>query len=746
MAIPAAETVLQGLNEAQARAVQVTQGPLLILAGPGSGKTRVITYRIAYLVKVCGVWPSRIMALTFTNKAAREMKARLERLLPGANQGLTVGTFHATCAQVLRRDGQAAGIPRDFAIYDDGDQMQVMKRALGDLDLDSKRYAPRNILSTLSHAKSELLGPEAFAQQAGSYYEEIVARCYARYQELLDQARALDFDDLLLKAVELWRGQPEVLKKYQDRYNHLLVDEFQDTNVAQYVFARTLASLSRNICVVGDPDQSIYSWRSADIRNILNFERDYPDATVIALEQNYRSTQTILEAASAVIAPNTQRKEVRLWTENSRGLAIKIVEAADEREEARLALEEAERLVQAGRPRREIAFMYRTNAQSRALEEACVRYGVPYHLVGATRFYERREIKDILCYLRLIHNPYDDVSLARVLNVPSRGIGQRTADELEGFAQRRGVPLYTALQLLAGGEDDSAPPDVAAGPPAGTPSRRSLQLLSGFLSLLHSLMEEAQALDPPALLERVIERTGYRDYTLEQPDGEERLENIQELRTVASEFTAGDPAEALVSFLEQVALVSDADDTEPDRDALTLITLHQAKGLEFPVVFITGLEEGVLPHRRSFDDPAQMEEERRLCYVGITRAKERLYLLRARHRASGGPSGPNPPSRFLADIPERLLAGARQPVASHPGRPWTWGAARAGPGAPSQGAPSQVAPAFAVGARVRHPTFGEGVVVKCEPAAGDQLVTVAFKGQASTKKLLLSLAKLERVE
>ena len=744
MAIPTAETVLQGLNEAQARAVQVTQGPLLILAGPGSGKTRVITYRIAYLVKVCGVWPSRIMALTFTNKAAREMKERLGQLLPGAAQGLTVGTFHAICAQVLRRDGEAGGVPRDFAIYDDGDQMQVMKRALADLDLDPKRYAPRNILSTLSHAKSELLGPEAFAQQAGSYYEEIVARCYARYQELLAQARALDFDDLLLKAVELWRGQPEVLKKYQDRYVHLLVDEFQDTNVAQYVFARTLASQSRNICVVGDPDQSIYSWRSADIRNILNFERDYPDAVVIALEQNYRSTQTILEAASQVIAPNTQRKEVRLWTHNPRGLAIRIVEAADEREEARLALEEAEKLVQAGRQRSEIAVMYRTNAQSRALEEGCVRYGIPYHLVGATRFYERREIKDLLCYLRLISNPYDDVSLARVLNVPSRGIGQRTADEVQAFAQRRGVPLYTGLQLLCGEEDDT--PGAAAGPPAGTLSGRSLQVLRRFLSLLHSLMEEEQALDPPALLDRVIERTGYRDYAREQPDGEERLENIQELRAVASEFAAGDPAEALVSFLEQVALVSDADDAEPDRDALTLITLHQAKGLEFPVVFITGLEEGVLPHRRSFDDPAQMEEERRLCYVGITRAKERLYLLRARHRASGGPSGPNPPSRFLADIPERLLAGARQPGPAGAGRPWTWGAARAaGEGSLSPGAPSQAAPAFAVGARVRHPTFGEGVVVKCEPAAGDQLVTVAFKGQAALKRLLLSFAKLERV-
>ncbi|MBI3953772.1 MAG: ATP-binding domain-containing protein, partial [Chloroflexi bacterium] len=387
--------------------------------------------------------------------------------------------------------------------------------------------------------------------------------------------------------------------------------------------------------------------------------------------------------------------------------------------------------------RREIAVMYRTNAQSRALEESCSRYGVPYHLVGATRFYDRREVKDVIAYLRLIHNPYDNLSLGRVLNVPPRGIGQRTADELTAFAQERRVPLYTALQLLCAEES----PDSAA-----APSRRSVHTLSGLLSLLHSLMQEAPSLDPPALLDQVIERTRYRDYTLEQPDGEERLENLQELRAVATEFAGGDPAKGLVSFLEQVALVSDADNADPSHDALTLITLHQAKGLEFPIVFITGLEEGVLPHRRSFDDPAQMEEERRLCYVGITRAKERLYLLRALRRSGGGQSGPNPPSRFLSDIPEGLVAGARKPAGAAQerlaGQPWTWSAARAAEAAPPD---SSGPPAFEAGARVRHPTFGEGVVVSCEPAAGDQLVTVAFKGQAAIKKLLLSFARLERV-
>ncbi|MBI4498657.1 MAG: UvrD-helicase domain-containing protein, partial [Chloroflexi bacterium] len=636
---------LQGLNPAQREAAERLGGPLLILAGPGSGKTRVITHRIAYLVRTVGVSPHRIMAVTFTNKAAREMRERLTTLLGRGTEDLTLGTFHAICARILRTEAEHAGLERSFVIYDDDDQMAILKRSMQDLSLDPKQVNPRAVLSAISSAKAELLTPEAYAERGHSYFHEVVQRVYTRYQTLLAESKALDFDDLIMRTVQLLRDRPEVLAKYQGRYLHVLIDEFQDTNIAQYALAQCVAGKHRNICVVGDDDQMVYSWRHADIRNILHFERDFPDAQVVYLEQNYRSTKTILEAAGSVIAANRQRKQKHLWTENGEGVPITVKEAYDEREEAWYVVQEIERLTAEGRHRpRDIAVMYRTNAQSRALEEAMVRYGVRYKLVGGTRFYERREIKDLLAYLRVAHNPYDSVSLLRIINVPHRGIGQRTVDELSRRARALGVPVYAALQTVvdaaANGERDSAL------------APRSVAALSGFLALVNEILAAAQADPLTAVLDHIAERVGYRRHlTQDDEDGEERWENIQELRAVASQYAGLPPGQALTTFLEEVALVADVDSLDDQADAVVLITLHAAKGLEFPVVFIVGMEDGLFPHLRSLDDPNQMEEERRLCYVGITRAKERLYLVRAFRRNLMGNSVPNPPSRFLKDIP-----------------------------------------------------------------------------------------------
>ncbi|MFQ5826943.1 MAG: ATP-dependent helicase, partial [Dehalococcoidia bacterium] len=632
--------ILAGLNPAQKEAVETVEGPLLILAGPGSGKTRVIAHRVAYLVKVWGIRPRRIMAVTFTNKAAGEMRERLAQLLGEAVANLTLGTFHAICARILRQEGKALGLDRGFAIYDADDQLSLIKRSLQDVGLDPQQYSPRAILSAISAAKSRLLRVGDFAQQSSSYFDEVVHRVYERYQELLTQSQALDFDDLLMRTVYLFRDHPEVLSRYQSRYLHLLIDEFQDTNIAQYALAREVAGKHRNICVVGDPDQSIYSWRSADLRNILSFERDYPEARVVYLEQNYRSTQTILDAAAEIIARNRQRKPKNLWTDNEAGPPLTVVETYTEQEEAQFVASEVERLGERGRTRAgDCAVMYRTNAQSRALEETFIRYGIPYKLVGATRFYERREIRDIIAYLRLIHNPMDGVSLARIINVPGRGIGQRTLEEFSRWAQAQGVPLYRGLQTLKEKHDGGVPL---------TP--RATQTLLGFLTLMEELVAASREIGLPELFDLVLERTGYRDYVLAGEDGEDRWDNILELRNVAQDYAAQEPGEALTSFLEGVALVSDVDDLDEKEDRVTLITLHQAKGLEFEVVFITGMEEGVLPHIRSFDDPDQMEEERRLCYVGVTRAKKLLYLVRSFQRTLSGMGGPRLPSRFLEDI------------------------------------------------------------------------------------------------
>jgi DNA helicase-2/ATP-dependent DNA helicase PcrA len=798
-------SILEGLNPAQHDAVVHAEGPLLILAGPGSGKTRVIAHRIAHLIQEVTVPPGRIMAVTFTNKAARELRDRVDALLGGAARGITLGTFHAVCSRILRVDGERVGVPRGFAIYDDADQMALMKRVCAEYSLDPKQFPPRAILSVISRAKSDLLTPDAFARPVSSYFEEVTARCYQRYQAMLIENGALDFDDIIMKTVELLRENEDVQGHYLERYEHVLVDEFQDTNVAQYILARLLAPPpDANLCVVGDPDQSIYSWRSADIRNILNFERDYPKATVVHLEQNYRSTQTILDAAMRIIAANKQRREKTLWTEKGHGDPIVVYEAYNQEEEAAFVTGEIKRLTRNGLRLGDVAVMYRTNAQSRALEERLVNDRIPYRLVGGTRFYERREIKDLLAYLRLVLNPFDSISLERVLNVPPRRIGDRTQQELRTWASELGLPAYTALQLLAGetGNSKSGSAEGAAPLPGGVggvppvlldiseaeQTERDAQrapgfngrlpsldtpvvpspfasaartALVGFLELLNELIAGAPSRTVSQLLTLVIEKTRYHDYLIDgfPADGEERWENVMELRNVAAQFDELEPEHALMRFLEDVALMSDTDEYDERVEAVTLITLHAAKGLEFPVVFIVGMEEGLLPHMRSFDDPSQMEEERRLCYVGVTRAKDRLYLVRAFRRAQMGQGSHNPPSRFLKDLPAELVHVAQQGVEhaySRPMRPrqpsWTSQLGdvqpvrvRAGESEPPLRA--QVA-SFNAGDHVRHARFGEGIVINAAMTSNgaDQEVTVAFKGETGIKKLLLSFAPLEKLD
>ena len=669
--------------------------------------------------------------MTFTNKAAREMRQRLERLLGSRAEGLTCSTFHSLCVSILRRDGHHIGVDRSFVIYDDDDTMSLLKRAMEEGQIDPKRYPLRAVSNIISGAKSKLIDPEAFAGVVSNYYEEIVLRVYERYESLLRQSRALDFDDLLSKTVKLLQDAPQALDKYQSRYLHLLVDEFQDTNVVQYVLARLLAGKYRNICVVGDPDQSIYSWRNADIRNILSsFQRDYPEAKVVNLAENYRSTKNIVEAAKGVIGSNQNRLENDLFTSKEQGRPLVVREGHNEDEEARMVVQEVDRLVrEEGLSLGDCAVMYRINAQSRAMEEACLRYGMTYRLIGGVRFYQRREVKDVVAYLRVVQNPYDEVSLNRIVNVPSRGIGSRTMEEVTRWAQNLELPLYAALQAIAAGEVGDVKPGIAP---------RAVAAIERFVSLIGYLIEQAEKVGAAGLIDLLLERIGYRNYLQEDERGEEQWENVRELRGQAAEveeLLAGEEDGSLAAFLERISLVSDVDSLDESKDALTLITLHQAKGLEFPVVFIIGLEERLLPHSRSMDDPAQMEEERRLFYVGITRAEERLYLFRAFRRRLMGMSMAGTPSRFLADIPRELI---EQPVAVSP--PWEWPRRRS-----QSEATAEAGPPLRTGDKVRHKAFGDGIVVNCIASGNDHEATVAFKGKAGVKRLLLSIAPLEKV-
>ncbi|MBK9940734.1 MAG: UvrD-helicase domain-containing protein [Kouleothrix sp.] len=778
------DDLLGNLNQAQQRAVQSLEGPVLVLAGPGSGKTRVLTHRIAYLIGQAGIDPYTIMAVTFTNKAAREMKERLDRLLgTGRAAALTVGTFHSICARFLRRDIVHLGRERDFAIYDADDQQRLMKRVLKDENLDEKKHPPRAIHAAISHAKNEYIDAEEYGRLGRTYYDEVVTRCFKRYQQLLRESNALDFDDLLVETVRLFEQHPQVLERYQDRYIYLLADEYQDTNRVQYLLLKQLAAKRRNIFVVGDEDQSVYAFRGADVRNIRMFESDYPEAQVVLLEQNYRSTQAILHVAQAVIQGGEKRKHAkRIWTENEPGTLVQIQEGYDQDEEAQSTAAEIARLIAGGEYHHsDIAIMYRTNAQSRALEEALIARGLRYQIVGGTRFYERKEIKDALAYLRLAHNPNDSVSFGRVLNWPGRGIGERTEDELNRWANSLAVPNYVALQLLAeeetekgarrqGDENRGDLFSASPGLPASTPlfNPRTKATLLGFLGLLDELIAQREQGDLAALMDCVFGRVGFHEALLREygeQEGADRWNNVQELRNAATNYINLPRENQLPVFLEEVALVADIDQVKEDRDTITCITLHQAKGLEYPVVFIVGLEEGLLPHSRSLDDKDALEEERRLFYVGATRAKQRLYLLYAFRRATFGRTSTAQPSRFLADIPKTLvklpprrtytpsqqttmfsgrsgLGGAAMPVRARAATP-ARSSVGAGAGGPPAGGARTVA--FFAGQKVRHATFGEGVVVSSKLVENDEEVTVAFTGKG-VKRLLASFAKLEKAE
>ena len=722
------DSLLDSLNPAQQRAVTTTEGPVLVIAGPGSGKTRVLTHRVAYLIQERGVRPWRIVAVTFTNKAAKEMKERLGALLGDADlSNLTIGTFHAICVRLLRREAQALGIDRNFVIYDDSDQQSLMRKAIKALNINDKLYRPRAMHNIISRAKTEMLAPEDF--EAHNYREEVARRIYARYEALLRENNALDFDDLLLRVVLAFREQPDLLEKYQRRYQYVMVDEFQDTNAVQYELVRQWAGGTRNLFSVGDEDQSIYAFRGADFYNVLRFEKDYPDTVKVLLEQNYRSTQTILDVANATIAPNTQRTPKTLFTKRKKGTLVFTHEAFDENQEGRWAVETIQNLIREGIAPGQCAIMYRTNAQSRALEDAFLSEGMPYKLVGATRFYARREIKDLMAYMRIIHNPYDTVSLARIINVPSRKIGSKSLDALTRWAESRGRTMHDALHDLA----------ETTQSPVSTAGRRALL---GFYDTWREWISLRTKISVIELLDKVIEQSGYSAHIQDgSQEGEDRWENVLELRAVASEYTHISTEEGLLTFLEEVSLVSDVDNLD-ETEAPTLLTLHAAKGLEFGIVFIVGLNEGLLPHSRSFDDPDGMEEERRLFYVGVTRARDRIYLSHTFRRTVFGSSELGEPSRFLSDIPSRLKLSAekRAPGQSRMSLGRTQSTNR------TARRPTHTAPDAPVrsGDKVSHPSFGEGTVIEVKQRGSDWDVTVAFKGRG-IKTLAASFARLEKL-
>ncbi|MGZ8513135.1 MAG: ATP-dependent helicase, partial [Candidatus Limnocylindria bacterium] len=657
------QEILARLNPPQQEAVSHIKGPLLILAGAGSGKTRVLAHRVAYLI-ASGVKPWQIVSVTFTNKAATEMRQRIAGLIgEDAAREATMGTFHAICARILRREGTAIGLTRSFTIYDRADQVALVKSILRRLDLDDKRFAPAGMLAWIGQRKDELADVATAKRQAGNYYDETAARVYETYQRQLGEDDAVDFDDLLMRTVFLFEQHPDVLAKYQSRWQHILVDEYQDTNRAQYLLCRHLAAKHKNLAVVGDDDQSIYSWRGADLRNILDFEADYPDAKVVKLEQNYRSTQTILDAAHSVVSRNAGRKDKKLWTDRGAGTQIELFDAYNEYEEAEFVARQVEKLV-GGASRGsmaklltsraddedgtlkygDVAVTYRVNAQSRVIEESFMRFGIPYQLVGGTRFYERREVKDALAYVRLARNPADRVALERIINVPARGIGAKTLEELRAAAESRGISLWQAVE--AADENANLAP-------------RSRAQLATFATLMRGLMAMVPEEPPSAIFDAATERSGLRDALVDgTEEGEERWLNVTELRNHAAEFDEIAAPEGLARFLEEVALVSDQDELEDVPDRVTLITLHAAKGLEFPVVFIVGMEEGLMPHRRALEDERELEEERRLAYVGMTRAKDRLYLVHAHHRSTYGVGAQAEASRFLSELPPDLLAAS----------------------------------------------------------------------------------------
>ena len=764
-----AARLLGDLNEPQREAVKHKDGPLLIFAGAGSGKTRVLTYRAAYLIEHYGVRPHQILAVTFTNKAAREMRDRLDRLLGARARSLLCGTFHAICARILRSDGGRLGLARDFVIFDEDDQRTLMKEVFRDLDITSDTLKPVEVLNEIGRAKNELQDPHAYEAAAFSYFQEQVARCYHRYQAKLRENHGADFDDLIRLAVQLFEQHPDILAAYHDRFRYFLVDEYQDINFAQYQLVQHLVKQSRNLCVVGDDDQSIYAWRGADMRIILRFANDFPDATIVKLEQNYRSTQNILDAAYAVIQHNATRHDKRLWTARDRGLRAQCFQAADEHEEALFVARTVEDIVQhQGGSLAQSAVLYRTHAQSRVLEQVLLTFGMPYRIVGGLRFYERKEVKDILSYLRVLANPFDTVSLERALKAPARGIGIVTLDRLKSFASAEGVDLITAM--LRVGEIA----DIAGS------HRRAV---ADFVALLQLFIERAETASITDLARDLIEQTGYRRMLEEEGSiqARTRMENLDELLSATREFeretllpvqtaepafgeTGAEDDPPLRRFLEQVSLMTEADRPADETETLTLMTLHAAKGLEFDTVFLVGMEEGVFPLGRAAmsPNPDDLEEERRLCYVGMTRARDRLFLTLATTRMLYGNTNRNMPSRFLRDLPEVLvegLPGLRAPqrvnwdtITTEPDPEAQEIIARARRErraralvAESDDVPvSDIDAPFRAGQAVRHPKFGEGVVVSCAGTGKDCIVTVAFRTKG-VKRLALAFAPLETI-
>jgi ATP-dependent DNA helicase UvrD/PcrA len=715
MAIASPEKYLADLNPAQREAVLATEGPVLVVAGAGSGKTRVLTHRIAHLVSACGVKPQEILAITFTNKAAGEMRERLEHILGDVAPRMWVMTFHAACGRILRREAPRLAYRSNFTIYDQADQVRLVKQCLEELERDPKRFVPRGIHAQISMAKNQLMGPEEYKARVASFYDQTVADAYALYQRRLHSSNAVDFDDLLMLTVEVLERFPEALTRWQKAFRYVLVDEYQDTNHAQYRLLQLLAGQHRNVFAVGDPDQSIYAFRGADIRNILEFERDFGGGRLIALEQNYRSTNSILRAANSLITQNRERKPKNLWSELGEGDPVRVVEVEDEHAEARFVAAEVASLIEEGYAGSELAVFYRTNAQSRVLEDVLVRQEIPYQVIGGPKFYERAEIKDAIGYLQVIDNAYDAVSLTRIANRPRRGIGDASLARLQTFADTQGLSLWEALARA----DEAG---VGAGP---------LKAVERFRTLMQSSMAGALELSVPELLERVLEKSGYLE-SLEAErtvEAQGRIENLLELVGVAREYQERADEPGLSEFLQQISLYSDQDDLSAERSLVSLMTLHNAKGLEFRAVFLIGMEEGVFPHSRSLEEQG-LEEERRLAYVGLTRAKERLTLSHAASRSLWGARGYNLPSRFLDELPQEEVERERL-------RPASW----SGYGAPTVAVRRNL-PDLSTGDSVRHSTLGEGVVTRIE---ADGTVTVRFADDGVERRLMLDYAPLEKV-
>ena len=718
MATTTPETYLADLNPAQREAVLTTEGAVLVIAGAGSGKTRVLTRRIAHLLNAAGAKPQEILAITFTNKAAAEMRERVEHLVGPPARAAWVMTFHAACGRILRREAPRLGYRTNFTIYDSADQLRLTKQCLEELERDPKRFTPRGIHSQISNAKNQLIGPVDYASRVSSFYDQTVADVYELYQRKLFGSNAVDFDDMLYLTVDVLERFPEAQEKWQKAFRYVLVDEYQDTNHAQYKFLQVLAAKHGNVFSVGDPDQSVYGFRGADIRNVLEFEQDFPGAKTIQLEQNYRSTNSILEAANAVISNNRERKPKNLWSELGDGEPVRVVEVEDEHSEARYVAAEIAMLVEQGYSGREIAVFYRTNAQSRVLEDVLVRQGIAYQVIGGPRFYERAEVKDLIAYLQVIDNPYDAVSLLRAANRPRRGIGDSTLAKLMSFADDAEMSLWEAM-------DRCPAAGVGTGP---------AKAVAAFRTIIQSLMSATQELEVPELIEQVLERSGYIE-SLEAErtiEAQGRIENLQELVALAREWVENAAEPTLSAFLQEVSLYSDQDAIRGESSLVTLMTLHNAKGLEFRAVYLIGMEEGIFPHSRSIEEQG-IEEERRLCYVGMTRAMEKLTLMHASSRMLFGGRSYNLGSRFLDELPEAHVERDRL-------RPASW----SNYGAPKQShvEPRGDAPSLSTGDNVRHGSLGEGVVLRVE-AGG--VVTVRFADDGSERRLVLDYAPLEKI-